>query len=83
MNGKKALVMASVAAWGLVLLWSDVLAWQTNIDGTTRFTDGVRLVKVDGAANVVATDSTENPGASLDFTVIKLRGEDGGDFCAV
>ena len=54
--------------------------WRQEINGTANGPDSALPVTVDGAGNVVAAGSTFNSGTGYDFTVIKLRGEDGGDF---
>jgi uncharacterized delta-60 repeat protein len=56
--------------------------WSREVNGTRLpFSfDEARAVTVDGEGNVVATGFTENISASRDFTVVKLRGTDGGDF---
>ena len=59
---------------------SGVELWRQAIDGTANDFDEARAVAVDGAGNVVAAGFTTNTGTFEDFTVIKLRGIDGGDF---
>ncbi|TAK03450.1 hypothetical protein EPO44_07265 [bacterium] len=54
--------------------------WRQVINGTANGTDRANAVTVDGVGNVVAAGATVNTGTSADFTVVKLRGEDGGDF---
>ena len=54
--------------------------WRRVISSATFRNDQANAVTVDAAGNVVAAGVTVNVGTSGDFTVIKLRGEDGGDF---
>jgi len=54
--------------------------WRQVINGTANGTDRANAVTVDGVGNVVAAGATVNTGTSADFTVVKLRGTDGGDF---
>jgi len=55
-------------------------SWRQEINGTANGPDSALAVTVDGAGNVVAAGSAFNSGTGYDFTVVKLRGEDGGDF---
>jgi len=61
---------------------SGAVLWSQAIKGTapTSFSDGALAVAVDAVGDVVAAGSTENTGTSRDFTVVKLRGIEGGDF---
>jgi len=59
---------------------SGAVLWSQAINGTANGDDGASAVAVDGAGNVVAAGVTENTGTGGDFTVVKLRGIDGGDF---
>jgi outer membrane protein assembly factor BamB len=54
--------------------------WRTNINGSANTLDEAVAVAVDGAGDVVAAGFTQNTGTGTDFTVVKLRGTDGGDF---
>jgi uncharacterized delta-60 repeat protein len=54
--------------------------WRQEINGTANEFDQARAITVDAEGNVVAAGRTENAGTGGDFTVVKLRGEDGGDF---
>ena len=53
--------------------------WRQGINGTANGSDAAVAVAVDAAGDVVAAGTTRNSG-TLDFTVVKLRGTDGGDF---
>jgi len=58
--------------------------WRRVINGTANGFDEASAVAVDGVGNVVAAGFTETfragTDADDDFTVVKLRGIDGGDF---
>jgi uncharacterized delta-60 repeat protein len=54
--------------------------WRRVINGTANIIDLANALAVDDEGNVVAAGSTWNTGTGTDFTVIKLRGTDGGDF---
>lgn len=54
--------------------------WRRNINGTNNGDDRALAVAVDAEGDVVAAGVTRNTGTFDDFTVVKLRGEDGGDF---
>jgi hypothetical protein len=58
--------------------------WRALIDGTGEGADQANAVTVDGAGDVVAAGETSNTGTPFlprpDFTVVKCRGTDGGDF---
>ena len=55
--------------------------WRQVFIGTTPSGDNVaNAVTVDRAGNVVTAGVTVNAGTGQDFTVVKLRGTDGGDF---
>jgi hypothetical protein len=59
---------------------SGAVLWSQAINGTANDDDRADAVAVDGEGNVVAAGSTANIGTFDDFTVVKLRGIDGGDF---
>jgi len=59
---------------------SGAVLWSQTINGTANSSDEASAVAVDGAGNVVAAGFTQNIGTGPDFTVVKLRGIDGGDF---
>jgi len=58
--------------------------WHAVIDGAGEGTDQANAVTVDAVGDVVAAGGTSNTGTPLlprpDFTVVKRRGADGGDF---
>ena len=55
--------------------------WRQEIDGTANGIDFAFKVAVDAAGDVVAAGRTQNTATDFgDFTVVKLRGTDGGDF---
>jgi hypothetical protein len=54
--------------------------WRQVINGTANGSDQALAVAVDAAGNVVATGQTNNTDTLGDFTVVKLRGANGGDF---
>jgi hypothetical protein len=54
--------------------------WHRYINGTGNYSDRAYAVVVDAAQDVTAAGMVFNAGTSWDFTVVKLRGTDGGDF---
>jgi hypothetical protein len=58
--------------------------WRATIDGAGTGDDEAWAVTVDAAGDVVAAGGTSNTSTPIsprsDFTVVKLRGTDGGDF---
>ncbi len=66
MHGRKAFLVALAAASTLLLSYPNAWAWQQSINGTALTPDEALAVTVDANGQ--------------DFTVIKLRGTDGGDF---
>ncbi len=54
--------------------------WRRVINGTANLGDRALAVAVDAFGDVAAAGFTQNTGTGADFTVVKLKGEDGGDF---
>jgi hypothetical protein len=65
----KILLLIQIGICGLVLLCSQVLAWQTTISGTANGADEALAVTVDAAGDAVAAGFTLNAGIGGDFTV--------------
>jgi hypothetical protein len=54
--------------------------WRQVINGSANGSDEVHGIAVDSAGDVIAAGRTENAGTLVDFTVVKLRKENGSDF---
>lgn len=72
MGGKKTLIATLLGAYSVLLSYSAVWAWQTNINGTANSTDWANAVAVDAVGNVIAAGSTQNTDSGQKFTVVKF-----------
>ena len=68
---KRFIALLGISA--AVLFSTDILAWETGIVGTAKFSFGYGLaVKVDAAGSVVAAGALSSSGGDLDFIVLKF-----------
>ena len=54
--------------------------WRQILNGTLNDDDEAFAVLVDAAGNIIAAGTTQNTDTGKDFTLVKFRGIDGGDF---
>ena len=54
--------------------------WRQILNGTLNDDDEAFAVLVDAAGNIIAAGTTRNTDTGRDFTLVKFRGIDGGDF---
>ena len=54
--------------------------WRQILNGTLNDDDEAFAVLVDAAGNIIAAGTTQNTDTGRDFTLVKFRGIDGGDF---